>query len=134
MSVRLKGSKRVVEEFKIPEKGYLLVHMKRYRFQATYDVSGSSFRVNLGTGFAPLLFDEAGKIKVFFKVLEGCFEMFYKEDEEAMYPPQIKRADYGRRFYFCSSCGTGYYNTDKCPVCGTKTRKVGRITEKTSRG
>jgi len=66
-SVRLKGSKRVVEEFKVPEKGYLLVHMKRYRFQARYDISGSSFRVNLGAGFAPLLYDEAGKIKVVFK-------------------------------------------------------------------
>jgi len=39
--------------------------------------------------------------------------------------PQIRRADYGRGFYFCSSCGTGY-NADKCPVCGTKTRKEGR--------
>ena len=121
-SVRLKGSKRVVEEL----KGYLLAHMKRYRFQARYDISGSSFRVNLGAGFAPLLFGEAGKIKVFFKVLEGCFEMFYKEDEEAMYPPQIRRADYGRGLYFCSSYGTGYYDADKCPVCGTKTRKEGR--------
>jgi len=36
------------------------------------------------------------------------------------------RADYGRGFYFCSSCGKGYYNADKCPVCGTKTRKEGR--------
>jgi len=62
-------------------------------------------------------------------VLEGCFEMFYKEDEEAMYPPQIRRADYGRGFYFCSSCGTGY-DADKCPVCGANTRKVRRITEK----
>ena len=53
-SVRLKGSKRVVEEL----KGYLLAHMKRYRFQARYDISGSSFRVNLGTGFAPLLFNK----------------------------------------------------------------------------
>jgi len=62
-SVRLKGSKRVVEELKVPEKGYLLAHMKRYRFQARYDISGSSFRVNLGAVFAPLLYDEAGKIK-----------------------------------------------------------------------
>ena len=96
--------------------------MKRYRYQARYDISGSSFRVNLGTGFTPLLYDEAGKIKV----LDSRFEMFYKEDEEAMYPPHIRRADYGRRFYFRSSCGTGYYDADKCPVCGTKTRKEGK--------
>ena len=77
-------------------------------------------------GFAPLLFGEVGAIKVFFKVLGGCFEIFYKEDEKPFYPPQISRPDYGRRFYFCSSCGTGYYDGDKCPVCGTKTRKEGK--------
>ena len=59
-------------------------------------------------------------------MLEGYFEMFYKEDEEAIHPPQIRRADYGRGFYFCSSCGTGYYDADKCPICGTKTRKEGK--------
>ena len=51
--------------------------------------------------------------------------MFYKENE-ATYHPRIRRADYGRRFYFCSSCGTGYYGADKCPICGTKTRKEGK--------
>jgi len=61
--------------------------------------------------------------------------MFYKEDEEAMYTPHIYRPDYVRGFYFCSTCGTGYYDADKCPICGTKTRKeVRRITEKISRG
>ena len=59
------------------------------------------------------------KIKVVFKVLEGRFEIFYKEGEKATYHPQIRRADYGRGFYFCSVCGTGFYNTDKCPSCGT---------------
>jgi len=49
-----------------------------------------------------------------------------KRMNEAMYPPQIRRADYGRGFYFCSSCGKGYYNADKCPLCGTKTRKEGK--------
>ncbi len=76
----------------------------------------------MGVGFAQLLFDEAGKIKV----LDSCFEMFYKEDGEAMYTPQIRWADYGRGFYFCPSCGTGYYGADKCPVCGTKRRKEGK--------
>ena len=41
-----------------------------------------------------------------------------------MFPPQISRPDYGRGFYFCFSCGTGF--ADKCPSCGTKTRKEGR--------
>ena len=59
-------------------------------------------------------------------MLDSRFEMFYKENEEATYHPQISRPDYGRGFYFCSSCGKGYYNADKCPVCGSKTRKEGR--------
>ncbi len=37
--------------------------MKRYNFQAIYDVSGSSFRLNLGAGFA-LLLDESNRIDV----------------------------------------------------------------------
>ena len=61
-----------------------------------------------------------------FKVLDSCFKMLYKEGEEATYHPQIRRADYGRGLYFCSSCGTGYYDADKCPLCGTKTRKEGK--------
>ena len=40
-----------------------------------------------------------------------------------MYPPQIKRPDYGRGFYFCGSCGRVFYRADRCPSCGTKTRK-----------
>jgi len=103
-----------------------LAYIKQYSFQARHNISCSSFRVNLRIGFAPLLFDEAGKIKVVFKVLDSRFGMFYKEDEEAMYTPHINRPDYGRGFYFCSSCGTGYYDADKCPLCGTKTRKEGK--------
>ncbi len=52
-----------------------------------------------------------------------------KEGEKAIFPPQISRPDYGRRFYFCPSCNTGYYNADKCPSCGTKTREKGRKRE-----
>ena len=118
-SIRLKCPKSILQEFNVPERGFVMVHMKRYSFQARYDVSGSSFRVNLGVGFAPLLRGEAGKIKVVFKVLDGCFKMFYKEEEEALYQPQISRPDYGRGFYFCPVCSRGFYNADKCPSCGT---------------
>ncbi len=100
--------------------------MKTYSFQARYDVSGSSFRVNLGTAFAPLLHGEGRRIDVVFKVLDGVSEIFYKEDEKPLYPPQIKRPDYGKEFYFCSSCGRGYYKADSCPNCGIITRKKGR--------
>gem|GEM_PF-507984 len=125
-SIRLKCPKSLLLEFNVPERGFVMVHIKRYSFQARYDVSGSSFRVNLGVGFAPLLHGEKGRINVVFKVLDGCFKMFYKEEEEALYQPQISRPDYGRGFYFCSVCGTSFYNADKCPSCGMKTRKEGR--------
>jgi len=48
----------MVEELNIPTRGFVLVHMKGYHFEARHDVSGSSFRVSLGAGFAPLLLDE----------------------------------------------------------------------------
>mgnify|MGYP007094564940 CR=1 FL=1 len=72
----------MVQELNVPERGFILVHMKLYSFQGRYDVSGSSFRVNLGVGFAPLLYGEKGRINVVFRVLDGSFEMFYKEDEK----------------------------------------------------
>ncbi len=122
-SIRLKCSRKVVKEFNIPERGFILVHMKRFDFQARYDVSGSSFRINFGGGFSTLFLDEGSRINVVFKVLNGSFEMFYKEDEKALFPPQMKRAYYKRGFYFCGVCGRGYYMADICPVCGAKTRK-----------
>ncbi len=103
-----------------------MVHMRGYSFQARHDISGSSFRVNLGKAFAPLLHSEDGIINVVLKVLNGSFEMFYKEEEKALYPPQISRPDYKRGYYYCSKCGKGYYKADKCPNCNIKTRKNGR--------
>ncbi len=38
----------------------------------------------------------------------------------------MNRLDYKRDFYYCSSCGTGYYDADKCPIYGTITRKERR--------
>jgi len=65
-------------------------------------------------------------IKACFKVFDDCFEMFYKQDEKALYPPQLNRPDYGRGFYYCGSCGKSYFMADRCPSCGTKKRKVGK--------
>jgi len=114
--------KRLFQELNIPEKGVVTVHMKKYSFDARYNVSGSSFRVNLGTAFAPLLFDEGRRIEVVFKLFNGVFEMFYKESEEPRYPPQISRPDYDKEFYYCSACGKAYYKADRCPNCGIATR------------
>ncbi len=103
-----------------------MVHMRGYSFQARHDISGSSFRVNLGKAFAPLLHGEDGIINVVLKVLNSNFEMFYKEDEKALYPPQISRPDYKKGFYYCIRCIKGYKDADRCPNCGIKTRKESR--------
>jgi len=66
----------LLQGFNIPEKVFVSVHMKKYSFRARHDISNSSFRVNLGAGLAPLLFDEGKRIKAVFKLLNGCFEIF----------------------------------------------------------
>ncbi len=91
-----------------------------------HDISGSSFRVNLGKAFAPLLHGEDGIINVVLKVLNSNFEIIYKEDEKALYPPQISRPDYKKGFYYCIRCMKGFKDADKCPNCGIKTRKESR--------
>ena len=54
------------------------------------------FLFRLRTGFAPLLHGDGGGINMVFKVLDSCFKTLYKENEEATYHFQIRRADYGR--------------------------------------
>ncbi len=50
--------------------------------------------------------------------------MFYKQDEEALYPPQINRPDYKRGYYYCSKCGTGYYTKRmNAPSMGRRQRR-----------
>ena len=125
----------MVQELNITEKGTVLIHIKKYDFQARYDISCSSFRANLATAFAPLLYDEVSRIEVVFKVFEGVFEMLYNEGEETLYPPQISRPDCEGGFYFCSSCGKGYYKAGRCPECGAaRGRRAGRTVTGTSRG
>ena len=68
--------------------------------QAGYGVSCSSFRVNLGSAFTPLFVGEDNRIKAVLKVFNGTVELFYKQDEEATYPPSMNRPDYDRGFYF----------------------------------
>jgi hypothetical protein len=83
----------------IPEKGVLTAHIRRYSFQARYGVSCSSFRVNLGSAYNTTIFvEEDNRIKAVLKVFNGTVELFYKQDEEATYPPSMNRPDYGRGF------------------------------------
>ena len=92
--------------------------------RARYEVSCSSFRVNLGTAFAPLLHGEGKRINVVFKLFKGVFKMFYKKDGKPRYPPQIKRLDYEDGFSL--HMRKRLYKTDRCTECGTATRKKGR--------
>ena len=39
---------------------------------------------------------------------------------------ELRSRDVGEIIIFCSSCEIGFYNTDKCPNCGVKTRKESR--------
>ncbi len=83
-----------------PEKGFVKVCIKKNVFEARYDISGSSFRINLGKTYACLLKHEIdygiSKIKAVFK-LDGCLMMFYREDEETYYQPHMNRPDYKKR-------------------------------------
>jgi hypothetical protein len=93
VSIRLKCSKKILQ---IPERGVLTAHIKQYSFQARYNVSCSSFRINLGSAYTPLFVGEDNRIKAVLKVYNGSVELFYKQDEEATYPPSMNRPDYGR--------------------------------------
>ncbi len=113
----------------MPERGFIKVCIRKNLFEARYDVSGSSFRINLGRTYACLLKHEIdygiSKIKGVFK-LDGCFMMFYREDDETPYQPTMNRPDYKRGFYYCSRCNISFKDKEVCPYCGIKTRKKGR--------
>jgi hypothetical protein len=68
VSIRLKCSKKILQ---IPEKGVLTAHIKQYSFQARYNVSCSSFRINLGSAYTPLFVGEDNRIKAVLKVFNG---------------------------------------------------------------
>jgi hypothetical protein len=125
-SIRLKCSKKILQKLQIPEKGVLTAHIKQYSFQARYNVSCSSFRINLGSAYTPLFVGEDNRIKAVLKVHNGTVELFYKQDEEATYPPSMNRPDYGRGFYFCSVCGISWLDMGKCPNCSVKLREKSR--------
>jgi hypothetical protein len=121
-----KVSIRLKKILQIPEKGVLTAHIKQYSFQARYNVSCSSFRINLGSAYTPLFVGEGNRIKAVLKVFNGSVELFYKQDEEATYPPSMNRPDYGRGFYFCSICGISWMDMGKCPNCSVKLREKSR--------
>jgi len=79
-----------------------------------------------GSAYNTTIFVEDNRIKAVLKVYNGSVELFYKQDEEATYPPSMNRPDYGRGFYFCSVCGISWIGMGKCPNCSVKLREKSR--------
>jgi rubrerythrin len=80
-----------------------------------------------GSAYNTTIFvEEDNRIKAVLKVFNGTVELFYKQDEEATYPPSMNRPDYGRGFYFCSVCGISWKGMGKCPDCSVKLRQKSR--------
>jgi rubrerythrin len=80
-----------------------------------------------GSAYNTTIFvEEDNRIKAVLKVFNGTVELFYKQDEEATYPPSMNRPDYGRGFYFCSVCGISWLDMGKCPNCSVKLREKSR--------
>jgi rubrerythrin len=79
-----------------------------------------------GPAYNTTIFVEDNRIKAVLKVYNGSVELFYKQDEEATYPPSMNRPDYGRGFYFCSVCGISWIGMGKCPNCSVKLREKSR--------
>jgi hypothetical protein len=58
--------------------------------------------VNLGAGFAYLFYGEENSITVTFKLYNGKLELFYKEDEQSLFPICKKSARYEDGLRFCT--------------------------------
>ncbi len=69
---------RIINTLGIPEKGLITVHIKGNSDTVSYNVTGSSMRVNLGEGFAYLFNGEDNRITVTFKMYNGKLKLLYK--------------------------------------------------------
>jgi hypothetical protein len=127
--IRLKCPKRIINTLGIPEKGLVTVHIKGNIDTVSYNVTGSSMRVNLGAGFAYLFYGEENRITVTFKVYNGKLDLFYKEDEQSLFPIWKKSARYEDGWRFCTYCQKFFKEGDRCPIHGlllrTSQRKKG---------
>jgi Lhr-like helicase len=102
-SIRLKCPKRIINTLGIPEKGFITVHIKGNTATVSYDVTGSSMRINLGAAFANL-FKGENNATVTIKASENKIELFHKEDEKSLFPIFKKSARYADGWRYCSSC------------------------------
>jgi hypothetical protein len=60
-------------------------------------------RVNRGADFAHLFNGEENKITITFKLFNGQLELFYKKDEQRLFPV-FKSARYEDGWRFCTEC------------------------------
>jgi hypothetical protein len=58
--------------------------------------------VNLEAGFAYLFYGEENRITVTFKLYNSKLELFYKEDEQSLFPICKKSARYEDGWRFCT--------------------------------
>jgi hypothetical protein len=124
-SIRLKCPKRIINMLGIPERGLITVHIKGNTATVSYDVTGSSMRVNLGAAFRELFKGEEGGITITIKASkDGLLELFYKDDEQSLFPIYKKSARYADGWRYCSYCQCFYQ--DKCLTHGIKLRNSPR--------
>jgi hypothetical protein len=116
-SIRLKCPKRIINTLGIPEKGLITVHIKGNSDTVSYNVTGSSMKVNLGAGFAYLSYGEENRITVTFKLYNGKLELFHKEDEQSLFPI-CKSARYEDGWRFCTYCQKFFKEGNRCPTHG----------------
>jgi len=124
-SIRLKYPKRVINLLGIPERGLITVHIKGNTTTVSYNVTGSSMRVNLGAAFRELFKGEEGGITITIKASkDGLLELFYKDDEQSLFPIYKKSARYADGWRYCSYCQCFYQ--DKCLTHSIKLRNSPR--------
>jgi hypothetical protein len=86
-------------------------------------------RINLGAAFRELFKGEEGGITITIKASkDGLLDLFYKDDEQSLFPIFKKSARYRDGWRFCSECQVFYQ--DKCPTHGIKLRNSPRKKKK----
>jgi len=83
--------------------------------------------INLGAAFSELFKGEEGGINVVFKLHDGIFEMFYKDDEQSLFPI-CKSAKYTDGWRYCSKCQCFYHKN--CPIHDINLRNSPRKNKK----
>jgi hypothetical protein len=120
---------RIINTLGIPEKGLITVHIKGNSDTVSYNVTGSSMRVNLGEGFAYLFNGEDNRITVTFKLYNGKLKLFYKEDGQSLFPV-CNSARYEDWWRFCTTFQTFFKERDRCPNHGILLRTSPRKKKK----